>query len=124
MMRERKETDEVELKALYSGHIPKLLYERVIEEDGRIVGHAGIRMVPEAVLVLGNGHPAARLNWLRTFHAEFLAWLRDTGHTRAIALVAPKIERSFRRRLASLGWQEGYQSAIYLSEGKWPEAPE
>lgn len=120
MMRERKDSDDEALKALYSdGEVPKLLYERVLEEDGRIVGHAGVRMVPECVLVLAEGHPAARLSRLRTFHAELLAWLSETGHKRIIALVAPKIERSFLRRLASLGWQAGYQSAIYLSEGKW-----
>jgi len=114
MMRERQDSDEVELAALYDGNIPKLIYERVLVEDGRIVGLAGIRMVPEAVLVLAKGHPAARMHWLRLFHVELLAWLNDTGYKRIIALVAPKIERGFLRRLVGLGWKEGFQSAIFL----------
>lgn len=117
MMRERQDSDEVALKEMYDGDVPKLLYERVLVEDGRIVGHAGIRMVPEAVLVLAKGHPAARMNWLRQMQSGLLKWVNDTGTKRIIALVAPKIERGFLRRLKSLGWQEGYQSAIFLAEG-------
>jgi len=114
MIRERQDSDEVELRALYDGvDVPKLIYERVLVEDGRIVGHAGVRMVPEAVLVLANGHPAAKMHWFRSFHAELLAWLNETGYKRIIALVAPKIERGFLRRLVGLGWKEGFQSAIF-----------
>lgn len=114
MIRERQDSDEVELRALYDGvDVPKLIYERVLVEDGRIVGHAGVRMVPEVTLALAKGHPAARMHWFRSFHAELLAWLNDTGSKRIIALVAPKIERSFLRRLAGLGWKEGFQSAIF-----------
>lgn len=117
MIRERQDSDDAELRALYDGDVPKLIYERVLVEDGRIVGYAGIRMVPEAVLVLANGHPAAKMHWLKTFHVEFLAWMNETGCKRIIALVAPKIARGFLRRLGSLGWEEGYQSAIFLAEG-------
>jgi hypothetical protein len=116
MIRARQDSDDAELRALYDGDVPKLIYERVLVEDGRIVGHAGIRMVPEVVLALAKGHPAAKMHWLRTFHAELLAWMNETGYKRIIALVAPKIERGFLRRLASLGWKEGYQSAIFLAE--------
>jgi hypothetical protein len=115
MIRQRKDSDDVSINALYHGDAPKLIYERVLVEDGRIVGHAGIRMVPEAVIVLAKGHPAARMRWLRMFHVELLAWLHDTGYRRIFALVAPKIERGFLRRLESLGWKEGYQSAIFLT---------
>jgi len=73
-------------------------------------------MVPEAVLKLKTGHPAARMHWLRQFQAVLLKFVNDTGYKRIIALVAPKIERSFLRRLGSLGWKEGYQSAIFLAE--------
>jgi len=121
MMRERRDSDEIELKRLYDGDVPKLLYERVLVEDGRIVGHAGIRMVPEAVLVLAEGHPAARMNWLRQLQADLVGFMHETGYRRIIALVAPKIERGFLRRLRSLGWLEGYQSAIYLEEGEHVE---
>lgn len=116
MIRRRQDSDDAELMALYDGKVPKLLDERVLVEDGRIVGHAGVRMVPEAVLVLANGHPAAKMRWIRMFHVEQLAWMRETGYRRIIALVAPKIERSFLRRLASLGWREGYQSAVWLED--------
>ena len=101
-----------------SWDVPKLLYERVLVEDGRIVGHAGVRMVPETCLVLAKAHPAARMRWLRILQAELLAWMHDTGYRRITALVAPKIERGFLRRLESLGWKEGYQSAIFLAEGE------
>lgn len=114
MIRARQDSDDDELMRLYDGNVPALLYERVLVEDGRVVGHAGVRMVPEAVLVLASGHPAAKMRWLRMFHVEQLAWLHETGYKRIIALVAPKIERSFLRRLASLGWREGYQSAVWL----------
>ena len=114
MIRERQDSDAAELQALYTGDVPKLLYERVLVEDGRIVVHAGIMMVPEATLVLAKGHPAARMHWLRTFHSELFAWMNDTGSKRIIALVAPKIERGFLRRLRSLGWKEGFQSAVFL----------
>jgi hypothetical protein len=114
MIRERQESDEGELRALYDGDVPKLVYERVLVEDGRIVGHAGVRLVPEAVLVLADGHPAAKMHRLRMFHVELLRFLNETGYKRIIALVAPKIERSFLRRLKSLRWQEGFQSAIFL----------
>jgi hypothetical protein len=56
------------------------------------------------------------MRWLRILQAELLAWMNETGYKRIIALVAPKIERGFLRRLASLGWKEGYQSAIFLAE--------
>ena len=124
MIRPRQDSDAAELRALYDGDVPKLLYERVLVEDGRIVGYAGIRMVPEAVLMLGKGHPAAKMRWLRTLQGELLKYVNDTGYKRIIALVAPKIERAFMRRLKSLGWLEGYQSAIYLEgdehdDGNW-----
>ena len=118
MIRARQDSDDAELRALYDGSVPKLVYERVLVEDGRIVGHAGVRMVPEVVLALAKGHPAARMRWLRVIQGEFLAWLNDTGYRRIIALVAPKIERGFLRRLRSLGWHEGCQSAIFLAEGE------
>lgn len=116
MIRERQDSDEEELRGMYTGDAPKLIYERVLVQDGRIVAHAGIRMVPEAVLVLAKGHPAARMNWLRTLHGEFLRWMNVTDSKRIIALVAPKIERAYMRRLKSLGWVEGCQSAIFLAE--------
>jgi hypothetical protein len=116
MIRARQDSDDAELRALYDGSVPKLVYERVLVEDGRIVGHAGVRMVPEVVLALAKGHPAAKMRWLRILQAELLAWMNETGYKRIIALVAPKIERGFLRRLASLGWKEGYQSAIFLAE--------
>lgn len=119
MIRPKQDSDDAELRALYTdGELPKLLYERVLVEDGRIVGHGGIRMVPEACLVIAKGHPAAKMRWLRMFHVELLRYVIDTGYKRIIALVAPKIERSFVRRLASLGWKEGMQSAIFLAEGE------
>lgn len=120
-LRARQDSDDAELGALYHGDVPKLLYERVLVEDGRIVGHAGVRMVPETCLVLAKAHPAARMRWLRILQAELLAWMHDTGYRRIIALVAPKIERGFLRRLRSLGWKEGYQSAIFLAEDEHVE---
>jgi len=116
MIRERQDSDDAVLRKLYDGPVPKLLYERVLVEDGRIVGHAGVRMVPEAVLVLAKGHPASRLHWLKVLQQQLLIWMHETKHTRVISLVAPKIERSFLRRLESLGWHEGCQTAILLSE--------
>ena len=119
MIRERQNSDNAELQALYTdGKVPKLLYERVLVEDGRIVGHAGVRMVPEACIVLAKGHPAARMHWIRELQGELLRYMIDTGYKRIVALVAPKIERGFLRRLKSLGWKEGYQSAIFLAEGE------
>jgi hypothetical protein len=117
MIRARQDSDAAEIERLYSGDVPKLQFERVLVEDGRIVGHAGIRMVPEVCMVLAKGHPAARMNWLRKLQAELLGYMHETGYKRIIALVAPKIERGFLRRLGSLGWKEGMQSAIFLAEG-------
>lgn len=114
MIRARRVSDDAALETLYDGDVPKLLHERVLVEDGRVVGHAGVRMVPEAVLVLAKGHPAARMSRLRIFHSELLAWMHETGYRRVIALVEPKIERSFLRRLGVFGWREGYQSAVLL----------
>jgi hypothetical protein len=116
MIRERQDSDAAEIAALYTDvDVPKLIYERVLVEDGRIVGHAGIRMVPEATLVLAKGHPAARMHRLRSLQGELLRYMNDTGYKRIIALVAPKIERGFLRRLRSLGWKEGFQSAVFLT---------
>lgn len=117
MMRERQDSDDEALAELYDGDVPKLFYERVLVEDGKVVGHAGVRMVPEMCLALAKGHPAARMHWLRVFHMELLAWMNETGYKRIFALVAPKIARGFLRRLKILGWQEGFQSAIFLAEG-------
>lgn len=117
MIRPRQDSDDVELERLYDGDVPKLLYERVLVEDGRIVGHAGTRMVPEVCMMLAEGHPAARMRWLRVLQEQLLRYVNETGYMRVIALVAPKIERSFLRRLGSLGWKEGMQSAIFLAEG-------
>ena len=116
MIRARQDSDDEQIRSLYSGNVPKLSYEWVLIEDGRIVGHGGFRMVPEAVLVLAKGHPAARMHWLRQFQEVLLGWVKETGYKRIFALVAPKIERGFRRRLESLGWKEGYQSVIFLAE--------
>ena len=119
MIRQRQDSDTAELIALYTeGKVPQLDHEWVLVEDGRIVGHGGFRMVPEACLMLAEGHPAAKMHWLRTFQAQQLAWMLETGYKRIIALVAPKIERGFLRRLVSLGWKEGFQSAIFLAEGE------
>jgi hypothetical protein len=116
MIRERQDSDAAEIAVLYDGlDVPKLIYERVLVEDGRIVGHGGVRMVPEAVLILAKGHPAAKMHWLRMLQGELLKYVNDTGYKRIIALVAPKIERAFLRRLAALGWVEGCQSAIFLT---------
>lgn len=114
MMRTRQDSDEAELAALYDGEIPRLFCECVLVEDGRIVGHGGVRMVPEVVLALAKGHPAAKLHRLRVLQQALLGWLNETGQHRAIALIAPKIERGFLRRLKILGWQEGVQSAIFV----------
>ena len=116
MIRARQDSDTAELEALYHGDVPKLPYEWVLVEDGRIMGYGGFRMVPEAVLVLAKGHPAARMHWLRQFQEVLLGWVKETGYKRIFALVAPKIERGFLRRLESLGWKEGYQSVIFLAE--------
>jgi hypothetical protein len=118
MMRECQESDDAAILALYDGKRPKLFYERVLVEDGKIVGHGGIRMVPEAVLALAKGHPAAKMHWLKMLQEEFKCWLNGTDHKRIFALVAPKIARAYIRRLAGMGWREGYQSAIYLAEGE------
>ena len=121
MIRERQDSDEEELRLLHDGNVPKLLYERVLEEGGRVVGHAGVRMVPEACLVLAKGHPAARMNWIRTLQGELLRWMNGTGNKRIIALVAPKIARAYLRRLASIGWLEGYQSAVFLEGDEYDQ---
>lgn len=118
MIRERQVSDEAELRLLYHGPVPQLSYERVLVEDGKVVGHAGIRMVPEAVISLAEGHPAAKMHRLRQLQGEFLSWLIDTGHKRIFALIPPKIAKAYIRRLVSLGWREGYQSAIFLAEGE------
>jgi hypothetical protein len=119
MIRAKQDSDDAEIAALYTdGDVPKLMYERVLVEDGRIVGHAGIRMVPEVCMALAKSHPAARMRRLRVLQAALLGWMHDTGYKRIIALVAPKIERAFLRRLGSLGWKEGCQSAIFLAEGE------
>ena len=118
MMRQRQDSDTAEIQALYTGSVPKLAHEWVLVEDGKIVGHGGFRMVPEAVLTLAKAHPAARMHWLRQFQDVLLSWMHETGYKRIIALVAPKIERGFLRRLGSLGWLEGYQSAIFLRESE------
>jgi hypothetical protein len=118
MIRPRQDSDEEELRAMYHGDVPKLLYERVLIEDGRIVGYGGIRMVPEAVLVLAKGHPAAKMHWLRTLQAELIRYVIDTGYRRIIALVPPNIYRPYLRRLQSMGWLEGDQSAIFLAEAE------
>ena len=118
MIRERQDSDDAELRALYDGDVPKILYERVLVEDGRIVGYAGIRMAPEAVLVLANGHPAAKMHWLRTLQSELVRYVNDTGYKRIIALIPPKIYRGYLRRLKSMGWIEGDQTVIFLREGE------
>ena len=117
-IRQRQDSDTAEIEALYTGSVPKLAHEWVLVEDGKIVGHGGFRMVPEAVLTLAKAHPAARMHWLRQFQDVLLRFVNDTSHKRIIALVAPKIERAFLKRLRSLGWKEGYQSAIFLAEGE------
>lgn len=116
MIRLRQESDEEDLRLLYEGDVPQLEYERVLVEDGKIVAHAGIRMVPEACIMLAKGHPASRMHWLRTLQGEFLKYMHDTGCKRIFALVPPKIYRPYLRRLASMGWLEGFQSVLFLAE--------
>lgn len=111
------------LEALYHGSKIqdgfKLDHERcivVLDDQGEILAAGAVRMVPEVTILLKEGHPAAKLSWMRTLQGELLSWMNDTKHSRAIALIAPKIERSFLRRLGRFGWKEGCQSAILLTE--------
>lgn len=89
---------------------------QVVVEDGKIVAVAAARMVPELVLILGKGHPAARLYWLKLLYARMLEFLRERGMNRAIAFVPPQIERAYGRRLRMFGFQSGLSAFVYLSE--------
>lgn len=91
---------------------------RVVVEDGKIVAVAAARMVPEMILILGKGHPAARLYWLKLLYGRMLEFLQENGWKRAIAFVPPQIERAYARRLLQMGFQPGLSAFVYLAEEK------
>lgn len=89
---------------------------QVVVEDGSIVAVAGARMVPELVLILGKGHPAARLYWLKLLYGRMLEFLKERGLKRSIAFVPPQIERAYGRRLGKFGFQPGMSAFVFLAE--------
>lgn len=94
----------------------EMVEAQVIVENGKIVAVAAARMVPEMVLILGKGHPAARLYWLKLLYGRMLEFLRERGLKRAIAFVPPQIERAYARRLRQMGFQPGLSAFVYLAE--------
>jgi|HubBroStandDraft_1064217.scaffolds.fasta_scaffold60127_2 hypothetical protein len=126
MMRPLQESDLPEIRRLYdaSEHRdgwPDFLQmedAQVVVQNGEIVAVAGARMVPEMVLILGKGHPAERLYWLKLLYGRMLEFLRERGLKRCIAFVPPQIERAYGRRLGSMGFQPGLSVFVYLAEEK------
>lgn len=96
----------------------EMVEAQVIVEDGKIVAVAAARMVPEMILILGKGHPAARLYWLKLLYGKMLEFLQERGLKRAIAFVPPQIERAYARRLRSFGFQPGLSAFVFLAEEK------
>jgi len=126
MIRPLQESDMAEVRSLYdsSEHqdgwpdFSEMVDAQVIVEDGKIVAVAAARMVPEMILILGKGHPAVRLFWLKSLYGRMLEFLQERGLKRAIAFVPPQIERAYARRLGGIGFQPGLSAFVYLSEGK------
>lgn len=118
------ESDIEAVRAMYSEsklqdgwpNFAEMVEARVVEEDGKIVAVAAARMVPEMILILGKGHPAARLYWLKALHGRMLEFLRERGLKRAIAFVPPQIERAYARRLQLMGFQPGLSAFVFLAE--------
>lgn len=126
MMRSLEEKDMPEVRRLYDESelqdgwpdFAEMVDARVVVEDGTIVAVAAARMVPEMVLILGKGHPAARLYWLKLLYGRMLEFLQEKGLKRAIAFVPPQIERAYARRLGGMGFQPGLSAFVYLAEEK------
>ena len=124
MMRPLEDSDIPEVRRLYadSDHQdgwPDFGYmedAQVVVEDGKIVAVAAARMVPEMILILGKGHPAARLYWLKLLHGRMLEFLRERGLKRAIAFVPPQIEKAYARRLGMMGFRPGLSAFVYLED--------
>jgi hypothetical protein len=124
MMRSLQKSDMEEIRRLYDESnlqdgwpdFDEMTEAQVIVEEGKIVAVAATRMVPEMVLILGKGHPAIRLYWLKLLYGKMLEFLRERGLKRAIAFVPPQIERAYARRLFQLGFQPGLSTFVFLAE--------
>jgi hypothetical protein len=95
----------------------------LVDEDGALLGAMAARLVPEFVLVLGKGHPAARMSWLRRLAGTVKARLLERGYTRALAVLPADLARPWGRRLQQLDprWQPGHVLYVYVREGSGNE---
>jgi hypothetical protein len=91
----------------------------LVDEDGALLGAMAARLVPEFVLVLGKGHPAARMSWLRRLAGTVKARLLARGYTRALAVLPADLARPWGRRLQQLDprWRPGHVLYVYVAEG-------
>lgn len=124
MMRPLQESDMDEVRRLYeeSEHkdgwpdFAEMADTRVIVEDGRIVAVGAVRFVPELILILGKGHPAARMVWLKTLYGRMREFLREWKLNRSICFVPPQIEKPYGRRLQRFGFRPGLSAFVYLED--------
>lgn len=82
------------------------------DEDGKIMGAVFATRLAEVTLVVDPGqHPAIKLAAIRRFHS-FMVLLREKGYREVIASIPPSIEKSYGKRLKSLGWLEKWTSFV------------
>lgn len=120
--RPAEEKDLPILKALYDGldleydwadPLTALEAHVVVDENDKVLACAVAQNVPEITLIMSEAHPAARLHWLRMLHKVMFDRLTAQGYDRAIAMVPPKIERSYGRRLMkTFGWEQGFTTFV------------
>lgn len=83
----------------------------VVDEDDQPLMAAGAQCILEVCLWCGKfERPLAKLHALKLLHEHMAAKLREIGYDHGNCFVPPEIERSFSRRLRSLGWVKNWTS--------------
>jgi hypothetical protein len=86
---------------------PLFLVRTVVEDEGRPRMAALLRLTAETYLLADprDGSPRRRWQWLQALHESTRTAAAARGLSDVQAYLPPQVERSFGRRLETLGWR-------------------
>jgi hypothetical protein len=94
---------------------PIFISKLVLENDGEIRAAIHLRLTSEAYAMLRpGGDPRERWVWFKSLHAASKAAAQRLGIEDVHAFLTLALEKSFRKRLGQLGWQQPTWSCYWL----------